>query len=105
LFITRVEDRRAIAGASIVALAIERRRVVNLEEEFQQLACFVRIEDDLDRLGVVSVIAIGGVRQLAAGISQPCGQNAWLSGDQILQAPQATTGESSTLLGDHMSST
>ena len=107
MFITRVEDRRAIAGASIVALAIERRRVVNLEEEFQQrpIACFGRIEDDLNRLGMVTVIAVGGVRHLAAGISHPCGQDAWLSGDQILQAPEAATGKSGMVLAHPMSST
>jgi hypothetical protein len=78
---------------------------VNLEEEFQQLACFGRIEDDLDRLGMVSVIAIGGVRHLAAGISHPCGQNAWLSGDQILHASEAATGQNGTLLAHPLSST
>jgi hypothetical protein len=50
------------------------------------------IEDDLDRLGVVTVIAIAGVRHLAAGISHSCGQNAWLSTDQTLHAPEAATG-------------
>src|SRR6185312_5815209 len=46
---TRIEDRRAVARAEVVALAVARRRVVNLEEELQQLpiARLRGIEDDL----------------------------------------------------------
>src|ERR1700730_16073901 len=34
----RIEYRRAIARSDVVALAVQRRRIVNLEEELQQLA-------------------------------------------------------------------
>src|SRR4051812_48144290 len=35
LLIVGIEDRRSIAGADVVALAIARARVVDLEEEFE----------------------------------------------------------------------
>jgi len=38
LFVVRVEDGRAVTAAEIVALAVARGRVVDLEEEFQQSA-------------------------------------------------------------------
>jgi hypothetical protein len=38
LLIARREDGGAVAGTHVVALAIARRRIVDLEEEFQQLA-------------------------------------------------------------------
>src|SRR5205085_11682963 len=38
LLVVEVEDRGAIAQSDVVALAVERRRVVDLEEELQQLA-------------------------------------------------------------------
>src|SRR6185312_8882796 len=46
-----VEDRRAVAGADVVALPIHRGRVVDLEKELQQCAITDarRIERDLDR--------------------------------------------------------
>ena len=37
LLVAGVEDRRTIARAAVVALAVQRRRIVDLEEEFQQL--------------------------------------------------------------------
>src|SRR3546814_6868525 len=47
------EDRRTVRGAKVVALAVPRRRVVDLEEELQQLAVADarRVEHDLHRLG------------------------------------------------------
>src|SRR5258706_12617633 len=59
LLFTGMEDRRPIAGADVVALAITRARVVNLEEELEELpiADARGIKDDLDRFGVVAMIA------------------------------------------------
>ena len=53
---------------TVVALAVLRRRVVDLEEELEQLAIAEarRVEDDLDRLGVRAVVAVGRVRHVAA---------------------------------------
>ena len=68
-----VEDRRAVARADVVALPVAGRRVVDLEEELQQLAVadLRRVEDDLDRLGVLAVVAIGGVRRRRRRYSRP----------------------------------
>ena len=48
-----------------------RGRIVDLEEELQQraVADLRGIEDDLDRLGMGAVVAIGRVRHVAAGIA------------------------------------
>jgi hypothetical protein len=50
LLVAGVEDRRAIAGADVVTLAIARARVVDLEEELEDLAIADagRVKDDLD---------------------------------------------------------
>jgi hypothetical protein len=65
LLIICVEDRRAISRADIVALAIARRRIMDLKEEFQQIAIADRvwIEHDLDRL--VLVHDEGGAKTVA----------------------------------------
>ena len=62
LLVVEVEDRRAVAGADVVALAVLRRRVVDLEEELEQVAVrdLLGVEDDLDGLGV-AVVAVGRV--------------------------------------------
>jgi hypothetical protein len=67
-----------VAGADVVALAIARAGVVNLEEEFEDLpvADARRVKDDLDCFGVSGMIAIGRVGVGAAGISDPGRQNA-----------------------------
>ena len=71
LLFAGIEDRRAVAGAYIVALAIARARVMNLEEELEELsiaeAC--GIKNDLNRFGVVAMVAIGGVRHAAASVA------------------------------------
>jgi hypothetical protein len=54
LLVAGVEDRRPIAGPDVVALAIARAWVVNLEEELEDLpvADARRIKDYLDYFGV-----------------------------------------------------
>jgi len=49
-----VEDRGAVIGADVVHLPVERRRIVDLEEELEDVAerGLLRVEDDLDRLRV-----------------------------------------------------
>jgi hypothetical protein len=37
LLLARVKDGRTVAGSPVIALAVERARVVNLEEIFEQL--------------------------------------------------------------------
>ena len=66
-----VENGGAIARAHVVALPVARRRIVDLEEEFEQrpVAGLGRIENDLDRFGMRAVIAVGRVRHVAAAIA------------------------------------
>ena len=54
LLVGGVEDRRSIARADVVSLAVARGRIVNLEEELEDLpiADPGRIEDDLDCFGM-----------------------------------------------------
>src|SRR3546814_5016943 len=72
-------------------LACGRRGVVDLEEELEQLAVrrSLRIEDDLNRLGMRAVIAIGRVRHVAAGIADTGRNDARHLTDQVLHAPEA----------------
>ncbi len=100
-------DRRAVAGAAVIALAIEGRRVVDLEEEFQHLAIagLRRVEDDLDRLGMGAVIAVGRVGHVAAGVADPRRQDARLAPDEVLHAPEAAAGENRPFRAHRISST
>src|ERR1700752_4801209 len=54
LLVTRVEDCGTVARAAVVALAVRRCRIVDLEEELEQIPIgyLVGVEDDLDRLSV-----------------------------------------------------
>src|SRR5258708_18301895 len=58
LLFAGVEDCRSIAAADVVALAVARARVVDLEEDLEKLPITDarRVEDDLQRFGVVAVI-------------------------------------------------
>src|SRR5271169_4332349 len=67
LLIGVVEDRRAVRGADVVPLAIERRWVVHAEEIPEQLLVgeYCRVEDYLDRFGVAGVARVDlGIRRL-----------------------------------------
>jgi hypothetical protein len=68
---------------------------VDLEEKLQELAVadFRRIEDDLDRLGVIAVVALSRIRHVAAGIADPRRYDAGHAPDQILHAPETTPGQ------------
>ena len=98
-----VEDLRAIRRADVVTLAIQRGRIVNLEEELQEVAIADtrRVELDLDGLGVRAMVAIGRVRHIAARVSDPCVDYAGQLADQVLHAqkqPPASTARSSLLV-------
>src|SRR6185295_4345336 len=70
---------------------------VNLEEELQKfpIADTRRVELNLDSLSVRSMVAIGGVRHIAAGVSDTCVDDAGQLPNQVLHAPEATAGEHS----------
>src|SRR5262249_29628268 len=74
LLVTGVADRTSVAGPDVVALAITRAWVVNLEEKLQKppVTERLRIKDNLNRFGMISVVSIGRVRHVAARISNPC---------------------------------
>src|ERR671915_614103 len=93
-----IEDLRAVRSSDIVALAIQRGRVVNLEENLQKVAIAdaLRVELDLDGLGVRSMVAIGRVRHIAARVSYTCADYAGQLADQVLHAPEATASKHGT---------
>ena len=71
------------------------RRVVDLEEEFEDLAeaDFGRIEDDLDRFGMSSMVAVGGVAHIAAGIADAGRNDALIAANEVLHAPETAAGQ------------
>src|SRR4029077_13084181 len=89
------EDRRAITRAVIVPLPVDGRRVVDLEEELEDVAIrrLLGIEDDLDRLGMRSVIPVRRVCDVASGVSHPRQEDAGPLPDQILHPPEAPAGQ------------
>src|SRR5215211_4153912 len=95
LLLIEVEDRRAVAHADVIPLAVQGRRVVDLEEELQQLAVggHLRVEDDLDRLGVGPVVAVGGVCDVASRVAHPRRQDPWAPPDQVLHPPETPSGQ------------
>jgi hypothetical protein len=90
LRLVHIIDGGAVGHATIIALTVGRGRIVDLEEEFEDLAVadHRRIKDDLDPLGMGAVIAIGGIGDIAAGIAHPRRQDAGLVPDQFLHAPE-----------------
>src|SRR5580704_9454770 len=102
LRVAEVEDGRPVAGPDVVALPVHGGRVVDLEEELQQVAVGdpVRVEGDLDRLGVAAVVAVRRVRYVAARVADPGREHAGELADEILHAPETAAGQDG-LLGRH----
>ena len=71
LLVTRVEDCGTVARAAVVALAVQRRGIGDLEEELEQIPIgrLVGVEDDLDRLSVGAMISVGRMWHVAIGIA------------------------------------
>src|SRR4029450_6684141 len=104
LLVTRVEDRGTVARAAVVALAVRRRRSVDLEEKFEQIAIgrLVGVEDDLDRLSVGAMISVGRIRHVATGIADSGRKDAWAAPYQLLHSPEATPGKNCAFsVGSH----
>src|ERR687898_1965196 len=104
LFLVVIEDRRAVARPDVVALTVQCRRIVDLEEELQQVSIrdLLRVEGDLDRLGVRAVVAVRRVRDVAAGVAHPRRPNALSFPDEILHAPEAAAGKDRLLDSVHV---
>ena len=85
--------------AAVVALAVRRGRVVDLEEQRQDIAvaCLRRIEPDLDGFRMAALaglqILVGRVGNRAAGIADAGCGDARVPADQVLHAPEAASGE------------
>src|SRR3984957_13633848 len=101
LLVIDVEDGRSIAHAHVVPLAVEGRRVMDLEEELEDLSVrgALGVKGDLDRLGVGAVVSIGGVRHVAAGITDPGREHARALADQVLHPPKTASGQDRLLRG------
>ncbi len=95
LLVVEVEDGRAVAGTDVVALAVLRRRIVDLEEELQQrtVVGLRRVVAYFDGLGMARVVAIGGVIVAPAGVADPRRNHSGLLTNQVLHAPEASTGQ------------
>src|ERR1700733_5722987 len=94
LIVIEIENGRTIGGADIVALAVSRGGIVDLEKELQQLAIrkFLRIKDDLDALGMRPMVAIGGIGDIAAGITDRYRNHSRKLADQLLHTPKTPAG-------------
>ena len=68
---------------------------VDLEEELEQapLGDPVRVEDDLDRLGVTRMVPVGRVVVLPTGVSDPGRNDSIAVAQQFLRGPEAASGE------------
>src|SRR5689334_7526443 len=71
LLVARVEDLRAVARPDVVSLPVHRGRIVDLEEELEDVAVGdpIRIEDDLHGLSVAVVVLVGGVGDIPARVA------------------------------------
>src|ERR1700681_4422204 len=73
LFVAGIEDDRSVARSPVVALAVQRRGIMDLEKEFQQLSIAdgLRIEGNLNGFRVIAVVAIRRVWHLPPGVAHP----------------------------------
>src|ERR1700722_15665245 len=94
LLVGRIKDRGAITGSTVVSLPIQCGWIVNLKEELQQLAVaqLLRVKDDLYGLGMGAMIAIGGVGNIPAAVSDARRDYTRVAAQQVLHAPKAATG-------------
>src|SRR5689334_9959853 len=99
-----VEDRRAILRADIVALTIERRRVVEREEHLQNIVegDLRRVECDLNNFGMAGVavadLAVGRVTNRAARVARHDILDTLQIVEDRLEAPEAATTQRGNLV-------
>src|SRR4029453_8612846 len=99
LRVGEVEDGRPVARSDVVALPVQRGRVVDLEEELEQVPVgdLARVEDDLDRFGVAAVVPVGRVGHVTPGVADPGRDHAGELADEILHPPNTAAGEDGPL--------
>ena len=92
------KDRGAVLGPDVVALAVERGRVVQLEEPVLEqvlVAQHRRVERHPDRLGVTRLavvgVVVGRVLQPAAGIAHVGVDHAGHRPQDLLDPPETTS--------------
>ena len=85
----------------VVALAVQGRRVVDLEEELEQIAVgrLLGVEQRSRSPPRAPVIAVGGVWDVAAGVADARRQHSGALSDQILHPPEAPSGQDRLLDG------
>ncbi len=95
LVVREIVDAGPIARPAVVALPVQRGRIVDLEEHLQDLpvADPRRIEQDFDRLGMAAVIAVGGVPHVAPAVADASLLDTGEPADQILHPPEAASGQ------------
>src|SRR5690606_18166662 len=98
---------RAIGCADVVALPVLRGRIMDMEEELEQVAeaDAFGIEDDLHRLCVGAMVAVGRVGYVAPAVAHARGHHTVHVAKQLLHAPEAAAGEDRALGTHDLSST
>src|SRR5262249_16829578 len=78
-----------------VHLAVDRRRIVDLKEELEDVAerGLPRVEDDLDRLRVGAGAGLGRIGNVTARPTGTRGDHAALLAHEFLDSPKASAGE------------
>src|SRR4051794_39030826 len=95
LLVARIEDLGPVAGADVVALTVLGRRVVDLEEELEDVSVrdALGVEDDLHRLGVTGMVSVSRVVVVPAGVSDRGRDDSIAMAQQLLHAPEAARGK------------
>ncbi len=95
LFLAVIEDRAAVRGPDIVALAVERCGIMHAEKEVEKrfVAGLGGIEADVHRLGMAFMILVGRVGNRPAGVAHLSGNHARLLPEQFLHAPETPAGQ------------
>src|SRR5215470_7840398 len=84
-----------VLRAGVLALAVPGRRIVDLEEELQDVPVGgpPGIKDDLHRLGMARMVVIGRVLVLPAGVADAGGDHPITVAQQLLHSPETAPGE------------
>jgi len=66
-----IVDGRPITYTPVIPLPVQCCWIMYLEEELQKrpIACFLRIKNNLDSLGVGAMIAVGSIRHISSRIT------------------------------------